>query len=60
MHKIMQIQVEGVTVKDLSNHGHGMIVNARWSGISETVQLLGFSCTTVAGVYTELDDRGRT
>jgi len=35
---------------DLSNFEHGMVVDARWAGlsISQSAQLLGFSCTTIS------------
>jgi len=33
----------------------GMVVGARWSGLSmsQSAQLLGFSCTTIFRVYKE-------
>ncbi len=38
---------------DLSDFERGMVVGARWAGlsISKTADLLGFSCTTISRVY---------
>lgn len=41
---------------DLSDFQHGMVVGARWTGlsVSETVDLLGFSHTTISRIYKEI------
>ncbi len=38
---------------DLSDFERGMVVGARWAGlsISKTANLLGFSCTSISRVY---------
>jgi len=40
---------------DLSNFERGMVVGARWAGlsISQSAHLLGFSRTTISRVYKE-------
>ncbi len=40
---------------DLSDFEHGMVVGARWAGlsISKTADLLGFSHTTISSFYRE-------
>ena len=49
----IRLNVRMGKTSDLSNFERGMIVGARHacSGISETSALLGFSRTTVSGVY---------
>ncbi len=41
--------------EDLSDYEHGMVVEARWAGlsISKTADLLGFSRTNISRVYRE-------
>ncbi len=41
--------------EDLSDFKHGMVVGARWAGlsISKIADLLGFSNTTISRVYRE-------
>jgi len=47
---------------DLSNFEHGMVVSARRAGlsISQSAQLLGFSCTTISMVFKEWCEKGKT
>jgi len=47
---------------DLRNFERGMVVGARRGGlsISQSVQLLEFSCTTISRVYKEWCEKGKT
>ena len=44
---------------DLRETEHGMVIGARWGGlnISETAELLGFSCISLSMVYTEWSEK---
>jgi len=47
---------------DLSNFERGMVVGARRVGlsISQSAQLLGFSCTNISRIYKEWCEKGKT
>jgi len=46
----------------LSYFEHGMVVGARWAGLSitQSAQLLGFSRSTISRVYKERCEKGKT
>jgi len=47
---------------DVSNFERGMVVSARWAGlsVSQSAQLLGFSCATISMIYKEWCEKGKT
>uniref|UniRef100_A0AAR2JXS4 Tc3 transposase DNA binding domain-containing protein n=1 Tax=Pygocentrus nattereri TaxID=42514 RepID=A0AAR2JXS4_PYGNA len=46
-------------LSDFESFKHGMVVGARWAGLSitETAELLGFSRTTISRVYRERSEK---